>query len=69
MTERLSVNVSDVTAKSITEIMDMHGDSATETVRRAIALLVRVERAEEDGYVLELVNPKTGDVRTLTLIR
>jgi len=68
MTERLSVNISDVSAQSLREIADRRGDSTTETVHRAIAVLKMWEDAESDGFQITLHRTDgTGLQRRLTL--
>ena len=59
MTVRLSVNVNDETAAAIREIGERRGDSAAETIRRAVALLDLADTRTADGWTLQVAR---GDV-------
>jgi hypothetical protein len=67
-TERLSVNVSPVTAAALREVSAGRHSSVTETVRRAAAVLKMLEDEEREGFELQLVNRKTGETRLVRLV-
>jgi hypothetical protein len=67
-TERLSVNVSTVTAAALREVSAGRHSSVTETVRRAAAVLKMLEDEEREGFEIQLVNRVTGEIRLVRLV-
>jgi hypothetical protein len=66
--ERLSVNVSTVTASALREVSASRHSSVTETVRRAAAVLKMLEDEEREGFEIQLVNRATGEIRLVRLV-
>ncbi|HEV7826175.1 MAG TPA: hypothetical protein VGP02_14845 [Mycobacteriales bacterium] len=66
--ERLSVNVSPVTAAALREVSASKHSTVTETVRRAAAVLKMLEDEQREGFELQLVNRKTGETRLVRLV-
>lgn len=66
--ERLSVNVSPITAEIIRGVSEKRRESVTETIRRAVAVLKWVEDASLAGDVLIVKNERTGESRVVELI-
>ena len=65
---RLSVNVALDIAEALRSLTRRKGITATEGVRRAIAVWKLVEDASAAGQQLQLVDRKTGAVRELMLL-
>lgn len=55
--ERLSVNVSALTAERVRRIAKKRDDNVTETIRRAVAVLAMLE---DEVWSAEDVNPRPG---------
>ncbi len=65
---RLSVNVTLDVADAIRTLTRRKGITATEGVRRAIAIWKLVEDELQAGNRVQLVDPKTGAARELVLV-
>lgn len=70
MSTRLSVNISNDTARTLRELAEKNETSVTDIIRRAVSVYKLVEDNADDGKTLQLVdtaNPK--DVVTLALLQ
>jgi hypothetical protein len=56
-TERLSVNVSHLTAQTLRDLAEARSTTVTEVIRRAVAALKLLEDAWDEGAELQLVRP------------
>ncbi len=65
---RLSVNVALDVADALKTLTRRRGITATEGVRRAIAVWKLVEDEKDAGNRVQIVDPKTGDARQLVLL-
>jgi len=65
---RLSVNVAFDVAEAVRALCKRRGITATEGVRRAIALWKIAEDATAKGQQVQIVDPVTGSVRELVLV-
>ncbi len=65
---RLSVNIALDVAEAIRSLTRRKGITATEGVRRAIAIWKLVEDESQAGNRVQIVNPKTGETRELVLL-
>ncbi len=65
---RLSVNIALDVADMIRTLTRRKGITATEGVRRAIAIWKLVEDETAAGNSVQVVNPKTGKTRELVLL-
>jgi hypothetical protein len=68
MGERLSINVSDLTASSLRELSQRREATVTETVRRAVAVLKLLEDAELAGKELRFHDRKSGSEEIVRLV-
>lgn len=68
VTERLSINVSHMTAQALRDLSQAKSTTITEVIRRAVAVLKVLEDAQNDGAELHLVRPDDGVVHVLHLV-
>ena len=65
---RLSVNIALDVAEALRTLTRRRGITATDGVRRAIAVWKLVEDATAQGQQIQIVDPATGNVRELVMI-
>lgn len=69
MSTRLSVNISNDTARILRELAEKNETSVTDIIRRAVRTYEIVERADEEGKVVQLVDEKSPEeVITLAIV-
>ena len=66
MSTRLSVNISDETARALRELAERNETSVTDIIRRAVSVFKFVEDEVDDGKTLQLVD--RDEVVTLALV-
>ena len=66
--ERLSVNISPITAQALREIASAKATTVTEVIRRAVAVLKLLEDEQEKGNQVHLVDQDGSTSRQLHLI-
>lgn len=66
MTTRLSVNITDDTAKALRDLAKVNQTSVTDIVRRAVSVYKLVDEETRDGKVMQLV--ADDEVITLALV-
>jgi hypothetical protein len=67
MATRLSINVSDQTAKLLRDLAERNETSVTEIVRRAVGVYKYIEDADLDGKEVKLVGPDVTE--TIKMVR
>jgi uncharacterized protein (DUF2267 family) len=65
---RLNVNLNSETADALRQIAEERGISATEAVRRAIAVYKYIEDEVDAGHTVQTVDKTSQKVRELVLI-
>lgn len=65
---RLSVNLNSETAAALRQIAAERGISATEAVRRAIAVYKFVEDEVQEGRTIQTLDKSSNEVRELVLM-
>jgi predicted DNA-binding helix-hairpin-helix protein len=67
-TERLSVNVSQTTAKTLRELANAKSTTVTEIIRQAVAVLKLLEDEQREGAEIQLIRKSDDMVQRLRLI-
>ena len=64
---RLNVNINDETAAAIRQIMERHGWTATEVVRRSVSVYALLHRAQQRGHI-EIAETENGTVTRVVIL-
>jgi hypothetical protein len=67
MSTRLSINISNQTARTLRELADKNETSVTDIVRRAVQVYDLVNGALDKGKTVQALDRDTGEAETLNV--